>query len=173
MSILCYHRLKNVLLAVIAFLALCIQHNDAGFSKVKYLLKTWRQFPAGFEQPRHEDGSLLLQRPRKPKAGIPITSVAQLKEVFAKGYRVRDMDVRGDIACLLKEPVVHPVVKALHERKNKGSKPGERVAEDTAKIAIAIEGGGMRGCVAAGMISVRQLLERPLHVSDMCYPLVC
>jgi hypothetical protein len=140
---------------VVALFLLSVHHSEAGFSKVKYLLKTWRQFPAGFEQPRNEDGSLLLQRPRKPKMGIPIASVAELKEVFSKGYRVRDMDVRGDIACLLKEPVVHPVVKALYERKNKGSRPGERAVEDKAKIAIAIEGGGMRGCVAAGMITVR------------------
>lgn len=127
---------------------------NAAFSKVKYLLKTWRRFPEGFVRPTNSDGVLLLQKPRKPKVPIKVTSVKQLKEVFHEGYRVQDLDVRGDIASLLKDPVVHPVVKALYERKAKGSKPGERKEGDVAKIAIAIEGGGMRGCVSAGMISV-------------------
>ena len=123
-------------------------------SKLKFLLKTWRRVPEGFERPLDSEGRLLLSRPRKPKVPIVTSSVKELKDLFKQGYRVEDMDVRGDIAMLLKEPQVHPVVKALYERKKRGSKPGERGVNDTAKIAIAIEGGGMRGCVAAGMISV-------------------
>lgn len=126
----------------------------ARFSKVQYLLKTCRTFPSGFERPIREDGSLLLKCPRKPKHIIPIRSVEELKEVFKQGYRVQDMDVRGDIAGLLKDNSIHPVVQALYDRKRHNSKPGERGTNDTAKVAIAIEGGGMRGCVAAGMISV-------------------
>lgn len=128
--------------------------HGTSFSKMNYLLKTWRRFPEGFARPIAEDGTLLLRRPRKPKEPIKVTTVKELKDTFKKGYRVQDMDVRGDIASLLKEPSVHPVVKALYERKAKGSKPGERNEGDKAKVAIAIEGGGMRGCVSAGMISV-------------------
>ena len=40
------------------------------------------------------------------------------------------------------------MIKALYERQKEGSEPGNR--NDRKKVAIAIEGGGMRGCVAAG-----------------------
>lgn len=43
----------------------------------------------------------------------------------------------------------HPVIRAILERYDKRSKPGLR--SDGYKIALAIEGGGMRGCVSAGM----------------------
>jgi hypothetical protein len=49
---------------------------------------------------------------------------------------------------------VHPVAKLLHERKNNSSMPtmeGRRA--DGYRVALAIEGGGMRGCVSAGMAS--------------------
>jgi len=43
----------------------------------------------------------------------------------------------------------HPVVKLMHERVSKGYTPGKK--KDGNKIALAIEGGGMRGAVSAGM----------------------
>ncbi|MDX6740839.1 patatin-like phospholipase family protein [Actinocorallia sp. A-T 12471] len=43
----------------------------------------------------------------------------------------------------------HPVVMALAERTRTGSRPGERT--DGLRIALAIEGGGMRGTISAGM----------------------
>jgi len=51
---------------------------------------------------------------------------------------------------------VHPVVQLLHSRRRSGSlptdprSPSDRRA-DGARVALAIEGGGMRGCVSAGM----------------------
>ena len=47
--------------------------------------------------------------------------------------------------------LVHPTARLVHERRRKGSMPGER--EDGCKVALSIEGGGMRGCVTAGMVS--------------------
>lgn len=51
---------------------------------------------------------------------------------------------------------VHPVVRVLHDRKRKqqSSKedPDGSSKDDTNKIALVIEGGGMRGCVTAGMV---------------------
>lgn len=142
--------LVSILLAVVSGTVHCY----GGFWKVNHLQNTWRQIPEGFQRPTNVDGSAMLHPPKRPKEGIPITSVAQLKEVFQQGYRVQDMDVRGDIACLLDKNEVHPVVQTLHERKRRNSKPGERGPEDKVKIAIAVEGGGMRGCVSAGMIAV-------------------
>ncbi len=50
----------------------------------------------------------------------------------------------------------HPVVDLLRRRRAEGSRPGER--EDGARIALAIEGGAMRGVVSAGMASALEQL---------------
>lgn len=42
----------------------------------------------------------------------------------------------------------HPVLRALLERKRSGSTPGRR--SDGLRIALAVEGGGMRGVISAG-----------------------
>lgn len=45
----------------------------------------------------------------------------------------------------------HPVLTALTRRRDEGSVPGQR--KDGLKIALAIEGGAMRGVVSAGMVA--------------------
>jgi predicted patatin/cPLA2 family phospholipase len=45
----------------------------------------------------------------------------------------------------------HPVLEVLRERRANGSLPGSR--SDPYKVALAIEGGGMRGIVSAAMIT--------------------
>lgn len=45
----------------------------------------------------------------------------------------------------------HPVLQAIVERQRSGSIPGRR--QDDLKIALAIEGGAMRGVVSAGMLA--------------------
>ena len=47
----------------------------------------------------------------------------------------------------------HAVRDLIQERFIQGTTPGHRLQEDTATLAIAIEGGGMRGCVSAGMVA--------------------
>jgi predicted patatin/cPLA2 family phospholipase len=44
---------------------------------------------------------------------------------------------------------VHEVLRVIEERARTGSRPGER--SDGLRVALAIEGGGMRGTVSAGM----------------------
>ena len=44
----------------------------------------------------------------------------------------------------------HPVITAVVDRWRSQSKIGNRCSNDHMKIALCIEGGGMRGCVAAG-----------------------
>jgi predicted patatin/cPLA2 family phospholipase len=44
---------------------------------------------------------------------------------------------------------VHEVLRVIDERVRSGSRPGQR--EDPYRIALSIEGGGMRGTVSAGM----------------------
>jgi predicted acylesterase/phospholipase RssA len=60
------------------------------------------------------------------------------------------------------EYYVHPVLKVLHERKRRNRQgpqdDGENSSEPTQKIALVIEGGGMRGCVTAGMVAALHYL---------------
>lgn len=107
--------------------------------------------PEGFQFRDYPEGKFLGKRPLKPKVPIRVTTVTELKRLIGLGYAVSDLDVRGDTA--IPNNVVHPVVKALHERKKLNSTPGDR--KDGKRIALAIEGGGMRGCVACGMTVVR------------------
>jgi predicted patatin/cPLA2 family phospholipase len=50
----------------------------------------------------------------------------------------------------------HPVVELLHQRRAEGSRPGERA--DGRRVALVIEGGGMRGVVSAGMTAAIEQL---------------
>ncbi len=50
----------------------------------------------------------------------------------------------------------HPVVQLIHRRRDEGSKPGERT--DGRRVALVIEGGGMRGVVSAGMTAAIEQL---------------
>jgi len=61
----------------------------------------------------------------------------------------QERDRRGDGR---ERQLQHPVLRAIWERKKSGSKPGAR--SDGYKIALAIEGGGLRGSVTAGMSQV-------------------
>jgi predicted patatin/cPLA2 family phospholipase len=47
---------------------------------------------------------------------------------------------------------MHPVLAALHERRATGSRPGARA--DDHRIALVVEGGGMRGVVSSAMCAV-------------------
>jgi len=50
---------------------------------------------------------------------------------------------------------VHPVAQLLHQRRREKSPltPVDRIRPDRMKVALVIEGGGMRGCVTAGMVT--------------------
>jgi predicted patatin/cPLA2 family phospholipase len=50
----------------------------------------------------------------------------------------------------------HPVVEAIRRRRAEASRPGERA--DGRRIALVIEGGGMRGVVSAGMAAAIEQL---------------
>jgi predicted patatin/cPLA2 family phospholipase len=53
-------------------------------------------------------------------------------------------------------PVVHPVVAVLLERARSGSRPGART--DPHRVALVVEGGGMRGVVSGGMVAGLEVL---------------
>lgn len=59
--------------------------------------------------------SKVLTRPAKPKQPISVSNISHLKELIYQGYRVEDLDVRGDTSRNSSD--IHPVVRALHRRK--------------------------------------------------------
>lgn len=69
-------------------------------------------------------------------------------EVLNSGHLLKRFQVKVDANSHIDSN--HPVVKAVMERYRTQSKPGRRSTDDIRKIALSIEGGGMRGCVAAG-----------------------
>lgn len=64
---------------------------------------------------------------------------------------------KNQLSCdkteVLDLPFDHEVLKIIEQRFKSNSKPGFRAANDTARLALSIEGGGMRGAVSAGMAS--------------------
>ena len=91
----------------------------------------------------------LKAKPPKEPPKIAVTSASEFRTLMDGGATAyADLDVRGDSSSL---PADHPVIAALHERLRSGSSPGAR--DDGMRIALAIEGGGMRGSVAAGMVA--------------------
>lgn len=63
------------------------------------------------------------------------------------------VDAYKAIKVLANETLVsidHPVIKAVVDRWEQRSLPGRRAPDDDKRIALCMEGGGMRGCVAAG-----------------------
>lgn len=66
--------------------------------------------------------------------------------------RQRALYIEGDtqsIGSPEMQNMTHPVVQLLHERR----KSGKTAEADGLKVALSIEGGGMRGCVSAGMVA--------------------
>jgi len=55
-------------------------------------------------------------------------------------------------------PLNHEVIKLIEMRAKTKSKPSARAVNDTATLALSIEGGGMRGAVSAGMASAIAVL---------------
>jgi hypothetical protein len=104
---------------------------------------------------------------RKNTRRIDVGSSKQLEDLLEQGVSVYQMDIRGSSlpgrqdakgrlisqtnALPAPELLQHPVLTALQERRRTRSKPGAR--QDGYKIALAIEGGGLRGSVSAGMAS--------------------
>jgi len=116
---------------------------------------------------------------RKSRERIPVKSLEELEFWLKQGVSVHRLDIRGrsqpwrqnekgELVEALPESqgpdedrlgradgrerqLQHPVLRAIWKRVRENSKPGQR--KDNFKIALAIEGGGLRGSVTAGMAS--------------------
>jgi predicted acylesterase/phospholipase RssA len=101
-----------------------------------------------------------------------ITTLEELEHAFdpesgrSGGQVLKSISVKGDTQCVTAD---HPVAKLLYERKQKakslppGVSPLVENKKDGYKIALAIEGGGMRGCVSAGMVAALYYLGLEDH----------
>lgn len=74
---------------------------------------------------------------------------------YMKPASVRSFAVTADTSMIRQD---HPVIKVVLDRWRKSSLPGNRGEDDNNKVALAIEGGGMRGCVSAGATAALQFL---------------
>jgi predicted patatin/cPLA2 family phospholipase len=112
-----------------------------------------------------------------PEEKYEVTSVQELEDYFNdKEHRFRkkngDIDydtllaklsVKGDtqkLGSTTDRDFVHPVLQLLHDRRRNNS-PLTKTSEvrpDGRKVALVVEGGGMRGCITAGMVTALHYL---------------
>lgn len=83
----------------------------------------------------------------KPKITTLISNIESFESLQALPALPKDVVIIGNTSTITSN---HPVIKAMIQRWKSKSKPTNRNNSDTMKIALSIEGGGMRGCVAAG-----------------------
>jgi predicted patatin/cPLA2 family phospholipase len=65
-------------------------------------------------------------------------------------------DILRPAVAMTEDQREHPVVELIARRRREGSRPGER--SDGRRVALVIEGGGMRGVVSAGMTTAIEQL---------------
>jgi len=85
-----------------------------------------------------------------------VSDVHELRRmVLDERVPLRNLKVELNVAnTTTSELVSHEVVQLIAERFRTQSKPGARHPDDTAKLALSLEGGGMRGAVSAGVSSL-------------------
>jgi predicted patatin/cPLA2 family phospholipase len=154
-----------------------LQSNKDIFTSPSALLHTYFEGRAGHLRSRRDSCLNTLRFRRQPRAAkvqsvettkYRITTVKELDDYFsdtALRFRksngeinsnelLKALDVRGDtqiIGSPDRPDYTHPVVQLLHNRRRQVEN-GFNKTSDGAKVALAVEGGGMRGCVSAGMI---------------------
>jgi len=88
------------------------------------------------------------------KEPVPIVSSAEelRSYVLDRELQLKEIQLRVKPQNFTHEALFdHDVVQLILQRYHQGSKPGRRPANDTRTLALAMEGGGMRGAVSAGM----------------------
>lgn len=137
------------------------------FGRIYWILlclssQSWTVFGFVFLSPPSDHSSLHSAKTKEQE----ITNLADLDACWTEfGNDEKEvgvaasLSVRGDTQIIGSPDhteFVHPVVRILHERKRKQASGGDRnkdkEEQQQQKIALVIEGGGMRGCVTAGMV---------------------
>uniref|UniRef100_A0A7S1V8P2 PNPLA domain-containing protein n=1 Tax=Grammatophora oceanica TaxID=210454 RepID=A0A7S1V8P2_9STRA len=83
----------------------------------------------------------------------PVYSANDLhRAILDEGLQLKELDnAMSETNLTVQELLQHEVVQIMAQRFHEGSKPGHRT--DPHKVALCMEGGGMRGAVSAGMAS--------------------
>jgi hypothetical protein len=76
-----------------------------------------------------------------------IHTLSELDEIKWDAQRLSSSYVLGETPRI---SPTHPTIQLMLQRLRENSKPGNRSLNDEYKVALCIEGGGMRGCVSAG-----------------------
>lgn len=119
------------------------------------ILKLRQAFSAQTAGAALRTGLRRVPRRRLRAAGQRVIRLTDSQRLLDMGADIADLHVCGKASAGYPLPesmttkLLHPVLQALQQRKRSGYVPGS--CSDGRKIALAIEGGGMRGCVSAGM----------------------
>ena len=120
--------------------------------KEKRLNNTKYDFPSRLKSP-----TTLSSRIKNDKKEIH--NVHEIRDaLFNKGLNLEQIEgvfspseQEYERSKILQETLNHEVLQLISYRFKTSSKPGKRHVNDTATLALSIEGGGMRGAVSAGM----------------------
>jgi predicted patatin/cPLA2 family phospholipase len=114
-----------------------------------------QQVPSQQKQKSHSEPKTSSATTTKGAAAKqePVTDVHELRRiVLDEGTKVSKVPVALQVSnTSVSELLNHQVVQLMVERFHSQSTPGNRHATDTARLALSMEGGGMRGAVSAGM----------------------
>ena len=99
------------------------------------------------------------KKPRKEPLAV-VTSAEELRrEILDHHKALKQVRVRVEAQNFTHQALFdHAVVQLIVHRGKERSKPGHRAVNDTSRLALAIEGGGMRGAVSAGMAAALMCL---------------
>lgn len=101
----------------------------------------------------------VFENKKRKKEPVIIKTVHELRNaILDEQLSLSDTKIVEDetntAAAKVTSPLMdHAVRELIKERYESRSTPGNRLATDNSTLAIAIEGGGMRGCVSAGMVA--------------------
>ena len=92
-------------------------------------------------------GALCTKMPNRMRHSTAISNLEVFNTLDLSASRLRKIVVFSNTSSVKSS---HPVIELVAKRWKTKSKPGKRLSGDAQKVALCIEGGGMRGCVAAG-----------------------
>lgn len=81
---------------------------------------------------------------------IEIHNLLEFEKYKSDINGLRSVKVVGNTSCVKSH---HPTIQIMMDRWFRDSLPGRRTLNDSERIALCIEGGGMRGSVTAGACS--------------------
>lgn len=117
------------------------------------------QLPGPAPPPKTNEASipipLLQSLLRKKQHQHIVTSVNELRsKILDDGLALPNVKIECPYAsanATIADVLQHDVIQIMASRYHSQSRPGQRYINDTAYLALAIEGGGVRGAVCSGM----------------------